>query len=251
MVPLLYLYVLFSVFIVLGVWFLLPYAVRRLQARQLAGRCRKHRVVVLSFDDGPSGSLTPRVLDLLRQLGIRASFFLIGERALQNQLVVRQITDEGHELGSHTACHLNAWKSSPSAHCRDMLKGHRQVVGLVGETQLFRPPYGKMSLASLVLAKMNGLSLAWWTIDARDSLKQPRSHDDILARITAARGGVVLLHDYDSFPNADHAGYVLGLVEKIAALASAEGLRFATFSELSELASSPVGAAMAQSSARL
>lgn len=251
MVPLLYPYILLGLFVVLGVWFLFPYAVRRFQARQLAGLCRKHRVVVLSFDDGPSESLTPRVVALLRQLGIRASFFLIGERALQNPLVVRQITAEGHELGSHTACHLNAWKSGPRAHCRDMLNGHRQIVALVGETQLFRPPYGKMSFASFILAKMNGLSLAWWTIDARDSLEQPRSHDDVLARITAARGGVVLLHDYDSFPNPDHGGYVLGLIEKIAVLASAEGLRFATFSELSGLASSPVGAEMAHSSARL
>jgi peptidoglycan/xylan/chitin deacetylase (PgdA/CDA1 family) len=120
-----------------------------------------------------------------------------------------------------------------------MLKGHRQITELVGRTRLFRPPYGKMSLASLVLARMKRLSLAWWTIDARDSLAQPRSHDDVLARISAAGGGVVLLHDWDRFPDPDHGDYVLGLIRKIATLAREKELRFATFSDVRGLTTAP------------
>ena len=226
------LYGLIGLSLLFAAWFLVPFLLRQFQARGLARLCREQRVVVLSFDDGPSRSLTPRVAGLLRQLGIRASFFLIAERALRNPDIVRRIAAEGHDLGSHTVSHLNAWKTLPAAHCRDMLDGHRQIQRLAGNIRLFRPPYGKMSLASLVLAGMNRLSLAWWTIDARDSLERPLSHEDVLTRIAAAGGGVVLLHDYDSFPDADHADYVLGLIAKIAALAGAEGLRFATFSEL-------------------
>lgn len=236
-------YNLISAMVVLGVaWFLLPYSVRMIQARRLARLCREHRAIVLSFDDGPSASLTPRVLDLLRHLGIRASFFLVGSRAVENPPIVARIAGDGHDIGSHTAHHLNAWKSLPVAHCRDMLEGHRQVSRLAGPTGLFRAPYGKMSLASLVVASVNRLSLAWWTIDARDSLAQPRSHDDVLRQIARAGGGVVLLHDHDGFPDVNHGEYVLGLVERIAALAAAEGLRFTTFSGLAELAGSTAAA---------
>lgn len=238
-----YPYALAALFVVLGLaWFLFPYAVRKVEVRRLAELCRQHRALVLSFDDGPSKSLTPQVADLLRRSGIRASFFFISERALQHPEIVRQISAEGHDVGSHTAHHLNAWKSLPVAHCRDMAEGHRQIIGLAGKTSLFRPPYGKMTLASLVLARMMRLSLAWWTIDARDSLEQPRSHEDVLERIRAGEGGIVLLHDYDRFPDPDHGDYVLDLIGKIAALASKEDLRFATFSELHGLAASAPGA---------
>jgi peptidoglycan-N-acetylglucosamine deacetylase len=225
------------------VWFLLPYGIRKIEAWQLARACRRHRLIVLSFDDGPSPALTPRVNDLLRQLGIRASFFFLGQRALEHPHLVKEIAAEGHEVGSHTARHLNAWKSLPVAHCRDMIAGQRQIAGLIDEARLFRPPYGKLSLASLVVAKIMKLPIAWWTIDPRDSLDQPRTHDDVLAQIRAAGGGVVLLHDYDGFPDGDHDSYVLQLIEKIAHLASQEGLRFATFSELSARAKHPAAAA--------
>lgn len=248
--PVIYSYGLIGILVVLSVsWFLLPHLVRWFEVRRLAGLCREQRLIVLSFDDGPSARLTPRVADLLRQLGISASFFFIGDRALRHPQIVHQVIAEGHDVGSHTARHLNAWKSLPTAHCRDIVKGHCQIVGVAGETPLFRPPYGKMSLASFVLTRMMRLSVAWWTIDARDSLEQPRGHDEVLDRIRAGRGGIVLLHDYDSFPDPDHAEYVLGLLGKIAALASEEGLRFVTFSELLEQTST-VDGAIPQSSIR-
>lgn len=226
-------YSLISAVVVLGAaWFLLPYIVRMIQVRRLARLCREQHAIVLTFDDGPSTSLTPRVAELLRQLGIKASFFPVGSRAVENPQIVQQIACDGHDIGSHTAQHLNAWKSLPVAHCRDMLEGHRQVVRLAGPTCLFRAPYGKMSLASLLVATMNRLSLAWWTIDARDSLARPRDHDDVLRQISRAGGGVVLLHDHDGFPDAHHGEYVLGLIQRIVALAAVEGLRFTTVSRL-------------------
>jgi peptidoglycan-N-acetylglucosamine deacetylase len=242
--PFMYPYGVLAILMVLGIsWFLLPHVVRRSETRRLARLCRRHRLIVLSFDDGPSLSLTPKVNDLLRQLGIRGSFFVIGNRVLEHPDLVKEVAAEGHEVGSHTARHLNAWKSLPLAHCRDMIEGQSQVVSLVGGTRLFRPPYGKLSLASLIVAKISNLSLAWWTIDPQDWLEQPRSHDEVLAEIRAAGGGVVLLHDFDRPLDDNHGAYVLQLIEKIAGLASREGLRFATFSDLVALGKDPVAAA--------
>ena len=58
-----------------ALWFALPYAIRRLEVGKCARICRENRLLVLSFDDGPGPDLTPRVLDLLRDLEIKASFF--------------------------------------------------------------------------------------------------------------------------------------------------------------------------------
>jgi peptidoglycan-N-acetylglucosamine deacetylase len=213
-------------------WFMVPWIVRVVQVRRLARLCRERRTIVLTFDDGPGGSLTPRLADLLRHLGIKASFFPVGRRAILNPDIVGRVVADGHEIGSHTSHHLNAWKTMPLAHCRDMLQGHGQMMGLAERVRLFRPPYGKMSIASLVLANANALTLAWWTVDTRDSLARPRSHEEVLGQLADAGGGVVLLHDHDDYPDPDHEDYVLDLVARIARLAAERGLRFSTLSAL-------------------
>src|SRR6476646_7871668 len=61
--------------------------------------------VAMTFDDGPSPETTPRLLDMLKQRNIKATFFLIGENAAANPDLVRRILAEGHELGNHTWTH--------------------------------------------------------------------------------------------------------------------------------------------------
>jgi peptidoglycan/xylan/chitin deacetylase (PgdA/CDA1 family) len=224
-----------SVILVAAAWFVPPYVVRKWQTENWHRICRDNGLIVLSFDDGPSEKLTPRVCDLLSELNIRASFFFIGERALRHPDLVEQVSRSGHDVGGHTARHLNAWKSMPLSHCRDLLTGQRQIASLVGQTDFFRPPYGKMSLASLILARMKKLWLAWWTIDPRDSL-EPRSHEDVLAQIQRQNGGIVLLHDYDRFPDPGHDRYVLDLIRKIKVLAGENNLQFGTLSDLRKIA---------------
>jgi len=216
----------------IAIWFLLPFALRRREEKTLREACRREGIIVLTFDDGPGQSLTSRLLSLLKDLKIKASFFMLGNRAVKSPQILLDLVEEGHEIGGHTSRHLNAWKSLPHAHCQDLIEGQKQIAGITGQANLFRPAYGKMSLASFILAKMKKLNLAWWTIDAKDSLEDPRAHDDVLEDITANGGGIVLLHDYDSYPNTDHDGYVLSLVQKIHDLAEKLGLRFATYSEL-------------------
>ena len=221
-------------FCLMAMWFVFPYLIRRLQTRKCARLCRDNRLLVLSFDDGPGPELTPRVLDLLRELDIKACFFFIGDRAAKHPDLVRRAVAEGHEVGGHSARHLNAWKTLPVAHCRDMMAGQRQIESLIGTTDLFRAPYGKMSLASLVLAHARKFWLAWWTIDPKDSL-EPRSQDDVLAEIRTNKGGIVLLHDYDSFPDPHHDQYVLGLLKKLKQTAVESDLQFCTMSQFRKL----------------
>ena len=113
--------------------------VRTLCRNRAAGR-----VVALTFDDRPDPEMTPRVLDLLRERGVRATFFLVGAKAERHPELVRRIAAEGHDTGIHTWEHAagfpmrSSWAMTADIlRCRESL---RQIAGV--ETHLFRPPFG-------------------------------------------------------------------------------------------------------------
>ena len=216
-------------------WFLVPFAWRRMQERELAARCSAARAIVLSYDDGPGAVLTPALLDLLEARQVRASFFMLGDRIAERPDTVRRLVEAGHDLGSHSEKHLNAWFALPWAVSRDVKAGMRTVVRAGGRPTLFRPPYGKVTLGGLLQAWRNNIMLCWWTVDTRDSWAR-RPTEDVLAEIKAKGGGVVLMHDYDSYDHGSdpvsHVDHVLGLSSRILDFAREGGFRVLTVSEL-------------------
>ena len=101
-------------------------------------------VVALTFDDGPDPEQTPRVLDTLREHGVRATFFLIGSKAELHPEIVRRMAAEGHAIGIHTWSHSPGFPMRRSgAMAADILRCRESLRGITGvETDLFRPPYG-------------------------------------------------------------------------------------------------------------
>lgn len=213
-------------------WFLLPYFVRKIQTYHLKLKCAQKRAIVLTFDDGPSKKLTPRILDYLAQHNVQATFFLLGSRAEENPKILAKIVAGNHGVGSHSYKHLNAWRSLPLANLKDILQGAKAISPAVKDNTLFRPPYGKTTLLSLLFILFSDLKVSWWTIDPKDSLEKPTSHQYVLDQIRKNNGGVVLLHDWDEYPSPEHDIYVISLVEKIITMAKAEGYTFATVSEV-------------------
>ena len=207
-------------------WFLVPHGMRKLAERRLAARCRAEGVVVLSYDDGPDDRVTGRLLDLLKARGARATFFALGTSLAAHPDLARRLLAEGHEMGSHTHDHSNAWKTSPVTAARDLAAGRRAVAAAGGTGRFFRPPFGKLTLAGLVHGALAGLRYGWWTVDSRDSWAQ-RPPEDVLAEIEAKAGGVVLMHDADRYPAVPgglaHPDYVLTLTERVIDLAEARG----------------------------
>src|SRR6266404_5801549 len=105
-------------------------------------RVRTHRsVVALSFDDGPHPTFTLEVLDILRRHDAKATFFLIGERALRHPEVVSQIKAAGHEVGNHYFRNGTTLGHS-DADFVDYLGQTEKAIGIVAESKLFRPPGG-------------------------------------------------------------------------------------------------------------
>ena len=217
---------------VLGLWILAPYGIRRLSERALDRRCRAARVLVLSYDDGPGQTLTGRLLDLLARHGAQATFFVLGRNIAASPGLPAALAAAGHEVGSHSAMHRNAWKSEPFGVWTDVRAGRDQLARAGIRTRLFRPPYGKLTLAGLLQGWVDGLVFGWWTVDSRD-VWAPRAMDEVVEEVRARRGGVVLMHDYDS-PGSppEHGDYVIELTEKLLTMASEEGLRVRTLGQL-------------------
>ncbi len=209
---------------------LLPHASRKLAERRLARLCSSTHTLVLSYDDGPSPALTPRLLDLLAEFGAHASFFAMGRSVPGNEAVLSRIVAEGHELGSHSHEHCNAWRALPSRAVADVREGYRALSPWIRPNGPFRPPYGKMTLASWWEVKKRGASLAWWTIVAGDTGHARRPPEEVSQDLLAAKGGVVLLHDLDR--EAERDEWVLAATRSLLNTAREHGYRVCTLGEL-------------------
>lgn len=214
-------------------WFGLAVLHRKVATARLARLCRQHRAIVLTYDDGPSAGMTPAVANMLTLYGTKATFFLIGGFAKRYPALVTRLVGDGHEIGSHTQNHSNAWKTTPWRAMQDLVMGRQTLDRLGVSTWLFRPPFGKTTLGTLIAGW--GQHFSFWTVDPRDSWDR-RPVADILAEIDQKGGGVILMHDFDlprRGPNpAAHPAYLLDLTEALIGHAAAKGYRILRLGDL-------------------
>jgi peptidoglycan/xylan/chitin deacetylase (PgdA/CDA1 family) len=215
-------------------WFLVPFAWRKRQEVRLDEVCRAQGLVALTYDDGPGQALTGKLIDLFKRHGVRATFFVLGKNADLRPDVVRDLVAAGHDVGHHTQDHSNAWKCGPLRMSRDLGAGIDTITALGGDKTLFRPPYGKVTIAGLFDGARKGLTHAFWTVDTQDSWKR-RPLDEVMAEIESRGGGVILMHDYDVYKDEGdqpHADYVVEASERIIQFAQEKGLKLVPFSEI-------------------
>ena len=208
----------------LGLWFVVPYAVRKVDVYRLRKLCQKHRTIALTFDDGPSNSVTSKLLHLFADFRAHATFFALGHKIESCSEACALIAGGGHEFGSHSYRHLNAWEQSPLAVYRDIDQG-LSLVRKLNAAPFFRPPHGKITLATLLQVWMNKCRLAWWTIDSSDTWATPKSVEAVLDEIRRQGGGVILLHDHDRSSHPEREAYVLDLTRAILEMARNERFR--------------------------
>jgi peptidoglycan-N-acetylglucosamine deacetylase len=217
------------------VWFLVPYFYRKQKVVELFDTCARRRAIVLTYDDGPGEELTPRLLDLLKKLDLHATFYALGRNIEKHPELLQRTIAEGHDVGSHTFNHSNAWKTDPISAARDLVRGVDVMKTYGGDAFSFRPPYGKLTIFGLLHGYIRGLKYGWWTVDSRDSWDR-RPVEDVLAEIRRNNGGVILMHDYDRYDKSPasptHVDYVLSLTEAIANLAKQQGFRIVALSSL-------------------
>ena len=153
--------------------------------------------VCLTFDDGPDPECTPRLLDVLSDLGIKATFFVIGCKAARYPQIVRRIVADGHEVGNHSWSHYVSKNISTSAFEAELQRTSACLAELTGRPCcLFRPPHGKLTPQQLVKAWSLRLTIVLWNRDPRDFAR--RSADDLAGYFETCPvqgGDIVLLHD--------------------------------------------------------
>jgi peptidoglycan-N-acetylglucosamine deacetylase len=144
--------------------------------------------VVLTFDDGPSPETTGKVLDALAAECVKASFFLVGEHAVQAPALVRREAREGHTVGTHTQSHPDLAKLKPQ---------EAEAEIKAGVAPFFRAPYLVTNPA--IDAYLRAQKLMLWSIDVDSEDWRNDSAENVRARIfdglARARKGIILMHD--------------------------------------------------------
>lgn len=150
----------------------------------------KRRVVYLTFDDGPIPEVTPWVLSLLREHGIKATFFLVGDNVRRNPQLLKQIRAEGHSVGNHTMHHLQGVKVTTMRYMRDITEADSLI-----DSQLFRPPHGLLRRAQAKAIKRR-YNLVMYDLVTRDYSSR-MTPAKVLANVRryARNGSIIVFHD--------------------------------------------------------
>jgi peptidoglycan-N-acetylglucosamine deacetylase len=155
------------------------------------------KLVALTFDDGPENHYTPRFLDILKEKGVPATFFVTGQQMNDFPDVMKRIVQEGHAIGNHTFRHPDLrtkWTSTVREELASTQQMMQKVVGR--RSDIFRPPYGAVTKADLVLLHELGLRTILWSVDTLDW--SGVSADQILEIVhrDITPGGIILQHNF-------------------------------------------------------
>jgi peptidoglycan-N-acetylglucosamine deacetylase len=188
--------------------------------------------IAITFDDGPAPS-TPRLLDMLAQRNIKATFFVIGQSAAAKPNVIRRIVADGHEIANHTWTHPALSGLSDAGVRKELGRSHEALVNMAGAApRMYRPPGGAITerQRQWILSEF-GYPTIMWTVDPRDwepvSRGGTKNRPDLLTqRILrdTTSGAIVLVHDL-------HASSVDAMPATLDGLL-ARGFRFLTMSQL-------------------
>jgi peptidoglycan/xylan/chitin deacetylase (PgdA/CDA1 family) len=176
------------------------------------------KAIAITFDDGPHPDYTPKLLGLLRDHNVKASFFLIGKEVEAYPEIVKRIAEEGHTIGLHSYAHTyNYGFLSTKAVIRDLTDNAKEIKKASGEdVVLFRPPFGVTNPNIAKAVKNMSLTSVGWSLRTFDTNK---SKNDVLKRLKRVKSGdIVLMHD--------HLENTCEIVEQFIGIAHKNGLKF-------------------------
>ena len=178
--------------------------------------------IAITFDDGPHRLYTPKLLDGLKERGIHATFFLVGENIRNNETLVKRMAEEGHLIGNHTFSHVQLTKLKKEEACREVQQTNERICAVTGAPVLYiRPPYGSWNDE---LQAEIPMTVTLWNLDSEDWKSQNTGKIVELVESEAEEGSIILLHDiFDTSVEA-----ALRIVDDL----TAQGYTFVTVDEL-------------------
>lgn len=178
--------------------------------------------IAITFDDGPHRLYTPKLLDGLKERGIHATFFLVGENIGNNEALVKRMAEEGHLIGNHTFSHVQLTKMKKEDACREVQQTNERICAVTGAPVLYiRPPYGSWNDE---LQAEIPMTVTLWNLDSEDWKSQNTGKIVELVESEVKEGSIILLHDiFDTSVEA-----ALRIVDDL----TAQGYTFVTVDEL-------------------
>ncbi len=184
--------------------------------------------IALTLDAGASAAPTSSILDTLKANGLRVTFFLTGKWCEDNEVIVKRIANEGHEIANHTYSHPDLRKLSEDKIVDQLARTNNIIVRITGHgcAPYFRAPFGARDSRVLEVAKDAGYRSIYWSLDSWDAFKKNVTSKEISDRVLGRLqdGDIVLMH-CGSKPTADA---LPGLISEI----QARGYEIVTVSEL-------------------
>ncbi|WP_139187782.1 polysaccharide deacetylase family protein [Bacillus tuaregi] len=186
------------------------------------------KYIALTFDDGPSPQVTPRILETLKQHGAKATFFMLGSRVQYYPELAKQVAAEGHEIGNHTGSHPNLSKLNEEQIKQEIVGASQIIEEVIGlSPAYFRPPYGVYNPIVEKVAFEHNSPIVLWSVDSLDWKNRNPEGVNQLVKDTISPGSIVLLHDIHS-STADALPLLMTELKK-------EGYQFVTVTELLSL----------------
>ena len=158
--------------------------------------------VFLTFDDGPSTSVTDSILTILEEEKVRATFFCIGKNVKKNPELANKILKKGHSIGNHSMTHVNGWRTRKKSYLKNINEASEYI-----NSNLFRPPFGRFNFYSLykILKKYK---LVMWDVLSGDfdekleekavinndiKIMKPKSINNVIKNVS--NGSIIVFHD--------------------------------------------------------
>lgn len=189
------------------------------------------KLVALTFDDGPDNLYTPKILDLLKQEQVKATFYVIGIQTKKYPQVVKRIGDEGHAVGIHTWSHVNLNRVDANEAKWQVEYCAGQLKAILGYTpNMVRPPFGSINGNVLRQLNKDGFWAISWSVDTKDWRGKPVNTMMTTVQQELKPGGIILMHSAGS-----HSAYLnnsIALLPQLITNLKQQGYTFVTVPEL-------------------
>jgi len=149
----------------------------------------------LTFDDGPHPIVTPKILSILRQYDVKATFFVVGEMMSKHPQIVDQVLSEGHTLGWHSNSHKSNKKMKASELKYDLACFKQFEKKHSFQSNLYRPPYGDLTVTTALQLIFKKWKIIMWSLDSRDSFDSQEKVMRNLSNNNLRGGEIILFHD--------------------------------------------------------
>ncbi|MEY9869547.1 peptidoglycan/xylan/chitin deacetylase (PgdA/CDA1 family) [Peribacillus sp. B2I2] len=190
--------------------------------------------MALTFDDGPNPEYTIKLLDLLKDYGIKATFFVVGNKVKSNPEIIKRMHEEGHTIGIHHFHHVSSWVLSPIHLRRQLDMTAKAINECTNEKVVFyRPPWGHFNIFTPLLSKKYKV-IMWSHIFGDWKVEKCRNNLLDQLRTTSTEGSILLLHDCGETLGADKEapGYMIEMLKIYLQEHKEKGTRFITLKDL-------------------